>query len=429
MGHMRSGVYWRARFGWAVTVVGAVLTAGGCTSASSEPGRGSAVTFSPVATVQDIMLSMVDPDADVVWESVATIVTHEGTEERRPRTDEDWARVRHGAVRLLEATNLLLIEGRPVAAPGMESENPDIELHPEQIEALIMKDRATWNRLVGGLFDVAQVMLNAVDAKDPDMLFDNGGPLDRACENCHQKYWYPDAIAHPPVPGPAPVAGAPGPSTGTGTGTIQGAVHLSGKLPGNSVIRMGVDPACVQLTTGRQMVQEAVLTAPDGGLANVFLQLEGTFAQTPVPVELVVVDQRDCIFAPRVVGARVGQSLQFMNSDDLFHNVHSLTATTNTFNVGQPLKGMVYETRLEKEDGMLQIKCDRHRWMTEYVGVVSHPYFDVSDRTGTFSIENVPAGTHTIQAWHEVYGTLTQTVTVEAGAVTSADFVYPEATK
>ena len=413
-------------FAWSSFGATALLALSGCSTESGEP----TAPFQPTATVQDIMLSIIDPSADVVWESVATIVTYEGTEERRPRTDEDWQHVRDSAVRLLEATNLLLIEGRAVAAPGILSENPDIELHPAEIEVRINADRATWNRLVGGLYDEALIMLNAVDAKDPDMLFDNGGALDRACENCHQAYWYPDAIANPPVPGPAPeVVGTPAPSAASvDTGTIRGLVSLSGKLPGNVVIRMGLDPGCTQLNADRQVVQEAVAVARDGSLANVFLQLEGTFPGTPVPTEPVVVDQRDCIFAPRVVGVRVGQPVQFTNSDPLLHTVHSLSATTNSFNVSQPFEGMVHEVRLAQEDGMLRIKCDRHRWMTEYVGIVAHPYFAVSDRSGTFSIEGVPVGTQTIQAWHEVYGTLTQTVRVEAGAVATADFTYPEST-
>ena len=114
-----------------------------------------------------------------------------------------------------------------------------------------------------------------------------------------------------------------------------------------------------------------------------------------------------------------------MNSDPLLHNLNSVTTTTNDFNVGQPMQGMVYEVQLAEEEGMLQIRCDLHRWMTEYIGVVSHPYFAVTDLTGVFTIDEVPPGTHTIQIWHEEYGTLTQTVTVEADGVAVTDFTYP----
>src|SRR5262245_43650331 len=92
-----------------------------CSRAKPEPPP-----FRPTATIKDIMDSMVDPSADVLWESVATIVSAAGTEERQPRTDEEWANVHRRAVELVEATNLLLIEGRHVAKPGEKSENPGI---------------------------------------------------------------------------------------------------------------------------------------------------------------------------------------------------------------------------------------------------------------------------------------------------------------
>jgi hypothetical protein len=65
-----------------------------------------------------------------------------------------------------------------------------------------------------------------------------------------------------------------------------------------------------------------------------------------------------------------------------------------------------------------------HSWMTAYIGIVKHPYFAVSTAAGTFEIANVPAGTHTIQAWQERYGPIRQTVRVRAGATTTADFTY-----
>ena len=90
-----------------------------------------------------------------------------------------------------------------------------------------------------------------------------------------------------------------------GTGTIKGHVRLSGKSPGNTVIRMGVDPMCNSINAGKRVIQEAVLTSADGGLKNAFVKFQGTFPQTLVPRQPVVLDQRGCIYAPRVVGMRV----------------------------------------------------------------------------------------------------------------------------
>ncbi len=411
------------------------LTAVGC---ATEPDEGaSAARLRPAVSVQDIMLSVVDPAADAIWESVATIVTHDQTVERRPSTDEEWETLRHEAVRLVEATNLMLMEGRAVARPGFQSENPGIELEPAEIQALIDADSGTWYRLAGNYFQVANRMLHAIEARDADQLFDDGGPLNDTCERCHQTYWYPgdtslqriaagEAARRPTTDAPAVFQ-----SGGGQTGTIRGHVQLAGLLPGNPVIRMGVDPLCAQLTDGRQIVQETVVTARDGSLANVFVRLEGTFPDTPVPDEPVVIDQADCVFVPRVVGVRAGQLVQIMNSDPLLHNLNAQTTTTNDFNVGQPVQGMVYEVRLEPEaeGALLRIRCDLHRWMTEYIGVVTHPYFGVTDLSGAFALTDVPVGSHTVQAWHEEYGVLTQVVTVEANGVAEVDFTYPEAAR
>jgi hypothetical protein len=129
-----------------------------------------------------------------------------------------------------------------------------------------------------------------------------------------------------------------------------------------------------------------------------------------------------------MVGARVGQTLQIRNSDDILHNAHSLTSKNNVFNVSEPKAGIVQQFTLKDEE-MLRIKCDVHSWMTTWVGIVSHPYFAVSGLTGTFEIANVPAGSYQIVAWHERYGPITQAVRVRAGMVASVDFVYTGAEK
>jgi len=151
--------------------------------------------YRPTATIKDIMDSLVDPSADVLWDSVATVVTKAGTEERAPRTDEEWKNVHRNAVRLVEATNLLLIPGRHVAKPGEKSENPGIELGPEEIETVINQDRAAFINFAHGLHDAAVPALKAIEAKDVQGLSDAGEKIDTACENCHLKYWYPNQFA------------------------------------------------------------------------------------------------------------------------------------------------------------------------------------------------------------------------------------------
>lgn len=209
-----------------------------------------------------------------------------------------------------------------------------------------------------------------------------------------------------------------------GTGTIKGHIHITGKLPGNTVIRMGKDPKCAEMNKGKQVVQEEVKATADGSLANVFVRLEGTFPSTPVPKTPVVINQNGCIYEPRVVGVRVGQSLEIHNNDNLLHNLHSVSNHGNEFNVAQAKAGVVDSFKMKSEEVMLRLGCDVHSWMHAWVGVVSNPYFAVSDASGTYTINNVPPGTYTIDAWHERFGPIKKTIKVTAGATATLDFSY-----
>ena len=147
--------------------------------------------FIPVATIKDIMDALVDPQSDVIFEAVATILTKSGTEERAPRTDADWEAVRKGALLLIEGGNLLMVEGRRVAGPGTKSEVPGVELEPAEIEALINKNRALFVRRAQGVVNAAIVALRAIDAKNVQGLSNAAGGLDAVCESCHADFWYP----------------------------------------------------------------------------------------------------------------------------------------------------------------------------------------------------------------------------------------------
>lgn len=137
------------------------------------------------------MQSMVDPQADTLWNAVATIVTKDGVEERQPRTDEEWAAVRHAAVTIAEAPNLLRMPGRVVARPGVKSKNPGIELEPHEIEKIIKDNPAQWATHTTALHDVAVEIIKVIDDRNVEGLINMGEKLDMVCENCHVLHWYP----------------------------------------------------------------------------------------------------------------------------------------------------------------------------------------------------------------------------------------------
>jgi plastocyanin len=206
-------------------------------------------------------------------------------------------------------------------------------------------------------------------------------------------------------------------------GTIVGHVKYMGATPVNPVMRMGADPRCNKLYAGKRPTAPTVVVGGEGGLQSVFVTVQGTFPGTPPPATPVVMDQKDCMFAPHMIGARIGQTLQVKNDDITGHNVHALSMAGNDFNTSQPTAGMVFEYKL-KAGEMLHIKCDIHTWMSGYVGIVDNPYFAVTANDGSFSIANVPVGKQTITVWHEAFGMQTQMVDVQAGKTATLDFTY-----
>ena len=161
--------------------------------------------FKPSASIQDLMTSIVDPSADALWESVSSEMTSKGVEEKQPRTDQEWLAVRRDAIALLEAGNLLMMNGRPVTHGGKTTEDAHIEgvSNPSQIRQAIDADPARFQASALVLHDAAAQALAAVDAKDPARLMLAGEKLDQACESCHSVYWYPNA-KQPPAKWPAP---------------------------------------------------------------------------------------------------------------------------------------------------------------------------------------------------------------------------------
>ncbi len=208
-----------------------------------------------------------------------------------------------------------------------------------------------------------------------------------------------------------------------GTGTIVGHVRYIGPTPVNPIIRMGADPRCNKLYVGKRPTAQTFVVGADGAFANVLVNLDGSLPSAPVPSTPVVLGQKDCQYAPRVLGARVGQMLQVRNDDPTEHNVHSASMAGNDFNTTQPIMSMPFEFKL-KAGEILRVRCDNHTWMTAFIGIFDNPYFSVSGADGTFTIANVPAGKQTVKAWHEVMGTQTKMVDVAAGKSTTVDFTF-----
>jgi len=162
-----------------------------------QPSAKSDLVFT---SVKELMESIIDPSADTLWNAVGTVVDQEkGIQELTPKTPEEWLDVRRAAVRIVEGSNLLMMQGREAAPPGTKSDTPGVELEPAEIAELIKKDRGSFDGFAKQLQALGVEAVQAIDRKNPDQLMDIGERLDGVCEACHQTFWYPNASAPQPA--------------------------------------------------------------------------------------------------------------------------------------------------------------------------------------------------------------------------------------
>jgi hypothetical protein len=143
------------------------------------------------ATVKDIMHSMIDPSADFLFQSVQIVGDENGTREIAPETDDEWQDVRSRLAVLQQLPDLFGAPAIRAARPRDRSLNPEIENEPAEVQGLLTADRADFIRRAQKLRDAASVAMQAVDAKDKAGLMRGLDGIDKACEVCHLKYWYP----------------------------------------------------------------------------------------------------------------------------------------------------------------------------------------------------------------------------------------------
>jgi hypothetical protein len=212
---------------------------------------------------------------------------------------------------------------------------------------------------------------------------------------------------------------------GASAGEVAGIVTFDGPPPKLVPIETKADPYCVSMHSEKPLFSDEATIGPKGEFAWIFVWISNPpKGDYPVPAEPVTVDQFGCRYSLPVFGIRIGQTLQFANSDKTTHNVRGFPRNNRVFNFGQP-PGLAPRTRVfDKAEMPLKIKCDVHGWMKAFCFVMDHPFFAVTGPDGTFAIQGLPAGTYTLKAWHERLGELEQQITVTDGASAEADFTF-----
>lgn len=138
-----------------------LLTA--CSNSETPANLEEKSPYNPVVDIHETMTWILEPAADVIWDSAGFIITAKGERDLTPTTDEGWAAVLHAAVYLTEAGNLLMLPGRSAGAD--------------------------WDEYSRGLISAGETAIEAALAKDGSALFDAGGRIYQVCRACHNQYW------------------------------------------------------------------------------------------------------------------------------------------------------------------------------------------------------------------------------------------------
>ena len=202
------------------------------------------------------------------------------------------------------------------------------------------------------------------------------------------------------------------------TGALAGKITLTGLAP-----KLANLPVTRDMKVCGSIKTDESLEVKDGGVKNAVIWFPGVPAPKDVKAPKQKLDQQSCVFVPHVMIAPLGSAMDVVNSDKALHNVRAQAGETKLMNYAMPIPGHVVPTRLNKE-GIFKVSCDVHPWMRSWILVLPTSAYAITDESGAYKIEGVPAGKHKVKIWHERLGERDAEVEIAADRTATHDVQY-----
>jgi len=209
---------------------------------------------------------------------------------------------------------------------------------------------------------------------------------------------------------------------------IQGVVKFLGKVPAPKKILISKNNE--QCGNGNREIQW-VAVADGNRLRNVAVYIAKIDhgKKWNHPKNGYMLDQQECRFLPDFFAVPKGETLRILNSDPILHNIHTYEIVKRVrrtmFNEGQPYKGFEFTKRIHtRRSNIVKIECDAHNFMHAWIFVPENPYYDLVNEEGEFAIDDIPAGSYVVKAWHPTLGEKVTKVTLAAGQKLKLDFEF-----
>lgn len=217
--------------------------------------------------------------------------------------------------------------------------------------------------------------------------------------------------------------------TGAFAGSITGKIVYEGDVPPvlSKPIDVSADPQCVHHSEGSPVMNEILVLGENKEMANIVVKVIKGLPEKewPMPEEPHKMTQEGCKYSPHVNVVRQGQTVYVMNPDQIFHNVNCAPKVNKPQNRAMPGNVRVIEFVFDKmEPEPFRFKCDVHPWMGAWCDIVDNPFYDVTEKDGLYTIDNLEPGEYEIQAWHERLGAQTATVVVTADQPAEVNFTF-----
>jgi plastocyanin len=192
-------------------------------------------------------------------------------------------------------------------------------------------------------------------------------------------------------------------------GTISGTVKFKGTAPAPKKLDVSKDKE----VCGKTPKVDQSLVVNGGNLVDAVVTITDIQKGKKIEIKKVTLDQKGCQYHPHVLAFPAGSTVEVLNPDGILHNIHSYSKINSPFNMAQPKFKKALDVKIDKPE-TIEVRCDVHGWMEGWLVATENPYFAVTDDAGNFKLTNVPAGTYTVQVWHQKLGKSTKKVTVKA---------------
>ncbi len=203
---------------------------------------------------------------------------------------------------------------------------------------------------------------------------------------------------------------------------LSGKVAFEGEAPAPKPLNFGAEKQCAMMHGDKMPVAEDLVVNPNQTVKWALVYVKAGAPASPAPAEPIEINQKGCMFVPHVTVARSGQKVIFKNSDPVLHNIRTESKINKLFNIAQPIQDMTTAWTFAQPEIGIKMRCDVHFWMASYIHVLDHPFYALTGDDGSYQIKDLPAGTYTVEVWHEKLGTQTAEITVAEGETKTSDF-------